>query len=102
MKTFEDMVAKQFGLNSQESAAIHAAGQTLKPVLARNRHTAQSIVGNKKAVSTVDTDALASLDKDREQTITTLTNQILNSVRSDTAARLRAAGSSVASATTKR
>lgn len=43
IKAFEDNLVKQFGLSAVESAAIHSAGQSLKPVLAQNRQAAVSV-----------------------------------------------------------
>ena len=96
VQAFENQLVKQFGLSRQESAAIHAAGQSLKPQLARNRQLARATVGGKNGLSQADVTALHNLDAQREQTISNLTTQILNSVRPATAARLRAAGNILA------
>lgn len=36
VRAFEDSLSMRFALNSQESAAIHSAGQTLKQTLAHS------------------------------------------------------------------
>ena len=48
IKAFESHLAKQFGLNAQESASIHAAGQALKPLLDQNRTAGRTIVAGKR------------------------------------------------------
>ncbi len=95
---FEASLAQQFGLNSQESATIHAAGQALKPLLAQLRASSQTIVIGKTTLTASDSAALAALAAQRESQIATLSNQILNSVRPETAERLRMPGSLVANA----
>jgi hypothetical protein len=65
--SFEGSLVKQFGLNSQESAAIHAAGQTLKPLLSQLRLSSRAIVAGKTLLSPTDSTALANLNAQREQ-----------------------------------
>jgi len=98
VQSFEEMLVKQFGLNNQESAAIHAAGQTLKPLLNQHRQSSRAILAGKTRLTPTDLAALANLDTQREQTITNLATQVLNSVRGETAGRLRAPGRIVATA----
>src|SRR5579862_1211336 len=69
---YEKSLIQQFGLSPQESAAIHVAGQILHGFLSQPRDL--------------------SLIPKREQLIATLANQILGSVRPETASRLRAPG----------
>ena len=85
VQSFEGQLVKQFGLNIQESAAIHAAGQTLKPLLAQHRQSSSAILAGKTRLTPTDLAALARLDTQREQTITNLANQVLSSVRGETA-----------------
>jgi hypothetical protein len=92
VKSFEDMLVKQLGLNAQESAIIRAAGQSLKPVLAQHRQTARGIVTGKASLTAADRAALAALDTEREQMILDRANQILNTVRGATAGRMKSAG----------
>lgn len=92
VKAFEDLLVKQFDLNSSESAAIHAAGQALKPLLADNCRAGHALVIGKSVLSTADLAALRALDTQREQKIASLASQILSAVRPATAARLRAPG----------
>jgi hypothetical protein len=92
IKSYEDSLVKQFGLDSKDSAAIHAAGQTLRPLLAQLRQAARSIVAGKSVHSPADSTALANLDAQREQKIMELANQILNSVSPAVADRLRVPG----------
>lgn len=99
VKDYEDALVKQFGLSAAESAVIHSAGQTLKPLLSQNRQAALAIVAGKTALSVPDTAALQALEVQREQAILNLANQILNSVTPATAARLRAAGNILAAHT---
>jgi hypothetical protein len=92
IQAFEDSLVKQFGLNAQESLAIHSAGQTLRPFLAQLRQSASAIVTGRTVLSPADSAALASVNAQREQKIAELANQILNSVRPETADRLRVPG----------
>jgi hypothetical protein len=96
VKSYEDSLVQQFGLSSKDSAAIHAAGQTLKPLLAQLRQSSRGVVAGKSALSPADSAALANLNAQREQTIANLANQILNSVSPAAADRLRAPGRIVA------
>jgi hypothetical protein len=98
---YETSLVRQFGLNAQESAAIHAAGQTLHALLLQLRPQAQAIVRGKTSLSNTDAASLAGLIAQREQLITTLSNQILNTVRPQTADRLRVPGHIVAAAVNK-
>ena len=101
IKAYEDSLVKLHGLNTQESALIHAAGQTLHPLLAQLRQSTRAIVANKTSLSEADKVALANLDAQREQAIIDRANQVLNSVRGETAARLRAPGHILANAVGK-
>jgi hypothetical protein len=85
-------LATNFGINSNDSAAIHGAGQTLKPLLAQLRQSSRSIVAGKSALSPADSATLANLNAQREATIVNLANQILNTVSPVVAQRLRVPG----------
>jgi hypothetical protein len=93
---YEASLVKQFGLNTQESAAIHAAGQRLNALLTQLRPSSKAVVNGKKNLSAADATALSALSDQREQLIATLANEILNAVRPETAARLRTPGHMVA------
>lgn len=88
---YEKSLVMQFGLSPVDSDVIHSAGQSLNTVLAQLRQSTQSLVAGKTGLSPADLDALLSLNAQREQTISKLANQILNSVSPATAARLRSA-----------
>lgn len=92
IQAYEGLLVKQLGLNSQESAAIHSAGQTLNAVLGQYRRQLQGITAGKTSLSDTDKAALAALDAQREQEIVVLANQVLNTVLPVTAARLRVPG----------
>lgn len=92
IKMFEDSLVKQFGLNQQESAMIHAKTQPLNVLLNQHRQSAQGILKGKKTLSATDAAALNALTQQREQLVASLSNEILNSVRPETAARLRTPG----------
>jgi flagellar hook-associated protein FlgK len=92
---------KQFGLNAQESAIIHARAQTLNALLTQLRQSSQAIVNGKKNLAASDATALSALADQRDQLINTLANEILNAVRPETAARLRAPGHVVAASATQ-
>jgi hypothetical protein len=98
IKAFEDSLVKQFGLVSLDSAAIHSAGLALNSLLAQNRQSLRTIVAGRTVLSPADLAALADLDAQREKTIATLANQILNSVSPVVAVRLRTAGHILANA----
>jgi|SRR5271157_1207241 len=93
---FESSLVPQHGLNAQEAAQIHSAGQTLAALLQQIRRSANDITAGKKTLSDADVAALQALSNQREQLIETLANQILNSVRPETATRLRTPGHIVA------
>jgi hypothetical protein len=96
---FETSLVPAFGLNSQEAATIHAAGQALKTVLAQIRRTSASVMASGAAALTPEgSNTLATLAAQRQSAIATLANQILNSVRPQTAERMRTAGDIVAAA----
>ncbi len=92
VKAYEDSLVMQFGLSTQESAAIHSAGQTLNTTLAELRESTKTLVAGKISLAPNDVAALAGLNVQREQMVTTLANQILNAVSAATAARLRSPG----------
>jgi hypothetical protein len=88
----ENALVPQFGLNAQEAAVIHSAAQSLHSTLQEIRQSANGITAAKHALTPTELSALTALAARRDQAIATLANQILNSVRPVTAARLRAAG----------
>jgi hypothetical protein len=94
VKMFEDSLVPMFGLTTQEAATIHAAAQPLKPVLLQVKQAAQ----NPPAGGISPSASLTTLTAQREATIVSLANQILNSVRPQTAERLRMPGRIVANA----
>ena len=95
---YETSLVKQFNLSAQESAVIHSAGQTLNVLLTQLRQQTAAITGGKQTVLSANAKALATLTAQREELIATLANQILNSVSTATAARLRTSGHIVAAA----
>jgi hypothetical protein len=101
IKSYEDSLVRQFGLASKGSAAIHAAGQTLKPLLAQLRNSSRAIVAGRSVLLPVDSEALANLNAQREERIVNLANQILNSVSPAVADRLRVPGHIVANVVKK-
>jgi hypothetical protein len=101
IKAFESSLVKHFGLNAQESAAIHGAAQSLNAVLKQLRQSAQAQTNGKRTLSAPDIASLSALSAQREQLILTLSSQILNSVRPETAARMRVPGRVVAAAVAK-
>jgi hypothetical protein len=98
---FESSLVLQFGFSTQESAAVHSAGQTMKTTLVQLRQSTQTLVAGKTTLAPGDLTALASLNAQREQAIATLANQILNNVRPITATRLRSPGHILEKATGK-
>jgi hypothetical protein len=97
VQRFEDGIGKQFGLDKQEAAAIRAAGNELNALLKQLRQSSRTIGVGKPGLTPADSAALSVLAAQREQKIESLANRILNSVRPETAARLRAPGRSLAS-----
>ena len=89
---FEQGMAEQFGLNQAESAVIHALGQALNSTLSQLRTSARAVVAGKQTLTPADTTALSALVAQREALLATLAQQVLNSVRPETAARLRVPG----------
>ena len=102
IKAVESHLVKQFGLSASESAAIHAAGQALRPLLDQNRRAGRTIGAGKRVLSPSDLAALRDLDAQREQRIAALASQILSDVRPITAARLTAAGRNLAAGVAKK
>jgi hypothetical protein len=100
ISSFEASLVPAFGLNSQEAATIHSAGQTLNVLLVQIRQSSQAITSGKAALSASDLSALSALAAQREAEIVTLANQIVNAVRPQTAAQLEMAGTIVANALT--
>jgi hypothetical protein len=99
IEAYESSLVRNFGLNTQESAIIHGAAQRLKALLQQVRRESQRILQGKKAFSEDDAAALKGLIDRREELVATLSNEILNAIRPETAARLRAPGHIVAEAT---
>ena len=96
VNSYEDMLAKRFGLNSQESAVIHAAGQELNALLKQLHQSAFTIMPGRSGLSQADKATFAALAAQREDKLVQLANRILSQVRPETAARLRASGRVVA------
>jgi hypothetical protein len=92
IQKFEDGLVKQFGLNQQETAAIRASANELNALLKQLRQSSVAIVPGKSGLTPADITAFSQLAAQREQKIESLVNRILNSVRPETAARLRAPG----------
>jgi hypothetical protein len=95
-----DLLSKQFGLTAQEMNVISQASDSLNARLMQIKHSADAIVLNKKQLSDSENGALTSLADDREANIAVLTNQILSSVSTQTALRLRAPAHLVSLGTT--
>ncbi len=96
IKSYEDHLVKLHGLNAEESAVIHTAGQVLKPLLAQLRESARTISAANQALPATAIAALDEIEARREQQISDLANQILSAVRPETAARLKVPGQLVA------
>jgi hypothetical protein len=72
----------------------------LNAILAQLRQQTTALLAGKIILTSADTAALASINAQREQEIATLANQVLNSVSSTTAMRLRAPGNVMAATIT--
>lgn len=92
----EYLLAKQFGLNDQETVAIRAAGLELKTLLIQQRQTARALVPGRTGFSASDAATFRALSTQREQRIEVLANRILNQVRPQVAERLRKPGREIA------
>ena len=92
VQRFEGGLVRQFGLNQQETARIHAAANELNALLKQLRQSSRAIVPGKSGLTPGDLAALSALAAQREQKIQSLVDGILNSIRPETAARLRAPG----------
>jgi hypothetical protein len=101
IKSYEDHLVKLHGLNAEESAVIHAAGQVLKPLLAQLRESAHAISAANQTLAPPAIAALNEVEARREQKVAELANQILNAVRPETADRLRTPGRLVAARSKK-
>lgn len=98
IKTAEDSLVHQFGVNQQEAAIIRAAAQSFRAVVQELEKSARSIWSDKTTLSPADSAALEALRDRGDKAVATLANQILNTVRPETADRLRVPGRVVASA----
>jgi hypothetical protein len=98
IKNYEDGLVRQFGLNNQESALIHAAGQRLNALLRQLRQSSQSITHGNRNLTGEDGKALQALIDKRDELIQTLSSEILNGVRPAAAGRLRSPGAIVSGA----
>lgn len=96
IKVAEGAMVQQFGLNQQELTVFRAAAQSLRTVLQANRQVIQSITRANSPISQTDAADLAEVTSKRDNAITVLSNQILSTIRPETAQRLRATGDTVA------
>lgn len=92
IKAFENQLVKLLGLTPQESAVLHSAGESLRPLLAQNRQLGRAIAAGKVALSASDIAALRELEDRREQRIGALASQVLRDVTPRSAARIQGAG----------
>jgi hypothetical protein len=92
VKITEQILAVQFGLNEHELSVIDSARLQMQPVLRQAREATQALVAGKQTLAQSDLAALAAVDTKMDQQIATIANAILNSVRPETAARLRVPG----------
>ncbi len=95
-KRYENYLVKEFGLNAQESTLIHDAAQRLNTLLTQLRQATQATLNGKTAVTAQDTASLKAMAIQRDQLITTLSNEILKAVRPEVADRLRTPGRTLA------
>ena len=95
-RLFENGLVKQLGLNDQEKALIHLAGQSLISTMASLRQSAAQVTAGKTTLSPSDSAQLAALDGQLDQAILQLSTQILSRLRPLTADRLRFPGRHVA------
>lgn len=99
VSSVEDAVASQANLNAQEREVVHSAGLSFRAVLEGLNRSASAIAAGKEELSSDDLDALAALRASRDAAVLEIASQILNSVRPETADRLRVPGRIVATAT---
>jgi hypothetical protein len=97
----EPLIIASWELNVQEAASFRAAVQSMSVVFQDVQQRRRAIVAGKTTLSPNDQAAIVALNGQLEGTVTTLANQILNSVRPEIAARLRRASEIVANATNK-
>lgn len=102
IKTFENQLVKLLGLSPQESAVLHSAGESLRPLLAQNRQLGRAIAAGKAALSPNDHATLRELDDRREQRIAALASQVLRDVTPRSAARIQGAGRSLSAGVAKK
>jgi hypothetical protein len=93
--TFERLLVRQFGLTTEESTAIHAAGMELNALLAQQHQTTKTIIPGPTGFSLANSAIRANLFTQREQRIEVLANRILSQVRPQVAERLRKPGKEV-------
>lgn len=89
----------QYGLNSQEAAALHAAGQQFASAMNNFRSKRRTILAGKAIPSATDEPALVSVSTELEQGIANTTNQLLNLLRPGKAVLLRLQGQLAGQAT---
>jgi hypothetical protein len=98
IQRFEKHLSLQFGLNQQEVAQIDSAGHQMRSLLDQIQQSLAAIPPGTAGASPSAATQVANLTAQREAMIATLTNQILSSVRPETAALLRTPGTIVANA----
>jgi hypothetical protein len=95
---FESHLTIQFGLNQQEVTQIDSAGQQMRTLLMQIQQSLATIAPPGVAPSPSAAAQVANLTAQREAMVATLANQILGSVRPETATRLSKPGYIVANA----
>ncbi len=92
----EDAVISLYGLNTQEAASVHSAGQSFAAALVSFQNQETNLLAGKTAMTDDDRAAVASLSAQLDQVVAAMANQVLSSVRPQTAILLRRQGDVIA------
>jgi hypothetical protein len=87
LQVYENGVAAQFGLNSQELSTMHAIVQDLRNTLQQIRQSEKALAGSQSSALDRQT-LLTGLRAQRSQAVETLANRLMNSVRPEVANRI--------------
>jgi hypothetical protein len=88
---FERAFAQRFALSSNDAAVIHAAAQSFRTAVLNTRQAEHAITHNNSRLTPADGAAINALLTTQEQTIDSLSTQILQGISPASAARLLAA-----------
>lgn len=88
-KMNEQAVVSLYGLNEQEAPSLHSTGQSFAAAIRAFRDQEATLLAGKTTLTDSDRASVASLSSQLDQTVASFIVQLLNSLRPQTATRLR-------------